>query len=171
MTMSATRQGAAWRVTVENKTSTPLSQARVVLDGRVYELGDLPAQQSKTFLLTRDQGMVLTEFARQYSNPFRNAVQSRHNTFGNNTVNIPDVVSGAMAASFLPLINGDAQNWNNFAVSQQLDLTRFSGAGHGILLAWDAGHSLSGAFNRFEPKRLHRDTLLRLVIDTNTGGM
>jgi hypothetical protein len=171
MTMSATRQGAAWQVTVENKTSAPLTQARVVLDGRVYELGELPAQHSKTALLTRDQGMVLTEFARQFSNPFRNAVQARHNTFGNNAINIPDVVSGAMAASFLPLVNGDAQNWNNFGVSQQLDLTRFSAPGHGILLAWDAGHSLSGPFNRFEPKRLHRDTLLRLVIDTNPDGM
>jgi hypothetical protein len=171
MAMSVSRQGAGWQVTVENNTPGPLSQARVVLEGRVYELAELPAQQSKTFSLTREQGMVLTEFARQFSNPFRNAVQSRHNTFGNNAVNITDVVSGAMAASFLPLVNGDAQNWNNFAVSQELDLTRFSGPGHGILLAWDAGHSLTEAFNRFEAKRLHRDTLLRLVIDTRNEGM
>ncbi len=165
LAMTVSRQGAGWQVTVDNKTAEPLSQARVVLDGRIYDLGALPAGQGKTFALARDQGMGLEEFARQFSSPFRNAVQSRHNTFGNNAVNIPDVALGAMAASFLPMVNGDQQNWNNFAVPQQLDLTRFSGSGRAILLGWDAGHSLAGPFNRFEPKRMHRDTLLRLVID------
>lgn len=168
--MSVTRAGNGWKVTVDNKTARVLSQARVVLDGRLYELGELPAQQSKTVSLTREQGTLLSEFARQFANQFRNAVQARHQTFGNNAVNIPDVISGAMAASFLPLVNGDAQNWNNFAVPSGLDLTRFSGPGHGILLAWDAGHSPTEAFNRFQPKRIHRDTLLRLVIDTGNDG-
>ena len=64
-----------------------------MLDGRVYELGELPAQQSKTVSLTRDQGTAVEEFARQFANQFRSAVQARHNTFGNNAVNIPDAAS------------------------------------------------------------------------------
>ena len=38
--------------------------------------------------------------------------------------------------------------WNNFTVPSSLDLSRFADDGHGILLAWDAGHSQTG---RAEP--------------------
>jgi hypothetical protein len=168
--MTVKPEAGGWKVTVENKSSHALSQTRVVLEGRVFEFGDLAAGQNKTLSLTRDKGELLGDFARQYANQFRNAVQARQKTFGNNAVNIPDIVTGAMATSFLTMINSDNQGWNDFAVSEALDLTRFTGPGHGILLAWDAGHSVTEPFNHFEPKRLHRDTLLRLVVDTTGGG-
>jgi hypothetical protein len=61
------------------------------------------------------------------------------------------------------MVNGEQEAWNNFAVTQQLDLTRFCGTTYAILLAWDEGHSLTQPLNRFQPKRMHRDSLLRLV--------
>jgi hypothetical protein len=50
--------------------------------------------------------------------------------------------------------------WINF---RSLDLSRFAGADHAILLAWDPEHSLAAPLNRFTSLRNHRSTLLRLV--------
>lgn len=86
--------------------------------------------------------------------------------FGNNTVAIADVAEGAMAASFLAKMNVDDSSggYNNFEVFRNLDLSRFVGADHAILLAWDPDHSFTAPLNRFTAKRTHRDTLLRLVV-------
>jgi hypothetical protein len=175
--MSAARQaGGDWSVTIENKSETKFTHAKVVLGQRIYDLGDLPAQQSKTFPLAAGQGSALSAFAGNYSSPFVMAVNNRHASFGNNTVAIPDMVEGSMAACFLSLANGaqqppnQAANMgyngynNNFTVFENLDLTRYAGAEHAILLAWDPGQSLVEGMNRFPIKRLHRDTLLRLVV-------
>jgi hypothetical protein len=103
--------------------------------------------------------------ARQYQGPFRDAVNARHNSFGNNAVAIPDIAAGAMAASFIGYINRDngPNNWETFSAPGSLDLSKFAEHNYAILLAWDAGHSLTSALNKFQPKRLRRDTLLRLV--------
>jgi hypothetical protein len=58
---------------------------------------------------------------------------------------------------------GGQQTWNNFTGPSNLDLSRFSGEGYAILLAWDTGHSPSD-LNQFTPKRYHSDTLYRLVV-------
>jgi hypothetical protein len=46
-------------------------------------------------------------------------------------------------------------------------LTRFAEAGYGILLAWDEGHTLNPPLNRFQPRRMRRNTLMRLVAPVN----
>ena len=43
LTMNATRQGTNWQVVIENKMDHKLQQARVVLNNRIYEVGDLAA--------------------------------------------------------------------------------------------------------------------------------
>jgi len=180
--MSAARQtGGDWSVTVENKGETKLTHAKVVLGQRIYDLGDLPPQQTKTFPLAATQGTPLSAFAGNYSSPFQQAVNNRRASFGNNTVAIPDTVEGSMAACFLSLANGAQQppnqaanmafnGYNNFAVFQNLDLVRYAGADHAILLAWDPGHSLVDGLNGIPIKRLHRDTLLRLVVPVKPSG-
>jgi hypothetical protein len=60
-------------------------------------------------------------------------------------------------------MNTPGDSWNSFAVFRSLDLSRFVGADHAILLAWDPGHSPAAPLNRFTARRSHRDTLLRLV--------
>ena len=137
-----------------------------MLGGVYYDLGELQAGESKTFTLSRggNQGISVDEMARQYQGPFREAVNGRHNSFGNNTVAIPDVAAGSIAASFIGIINRDSQNsWESFSVPGTLDLSRFAERSYAILLAWDANHSMTSAMNQFQPKRSHRDTLLRLV--------
>ncbi len=164
--MTARRQGTAWRVTVENCLDRALPQAHAVLGGRIYDLGSLGAAQSKSFTLEAGQGTAVGDLARQYGEAFRRAVEARHSSFGENVNRLPDPAAGAMAASFISFVNNNnigPAGWNNFTAPSSLDLGRFADDGHGILLAWDAGHSETGALNRFQPRRLQRNTLLRLV--------
>ena len=169
LTMSAAKNSSGWTVTVENTTERKFTHARAVLDGRLYNLGDLPAQQTKTFSFSAEADAV-GAFAGSFLDSFRNAVNFRHSSFGNNVVAIQNPAEGAIAACFLTAANGGEDAWNNFAAFQPLDLSRFAGAGHAILLAWDPDHSLVDSLNRFSVKRIHRDTLLRLVITVNHNG-
>lgn len=167
--MTASRHRGGWTVTVENKLDRVLPRASAVLGGGFYELGALKAGESKTFTLSPRQGTPVGQMARQYEGPFRNAINARHNSFGNNVVAIPDIAAGAMAASFIGYIDRDngPNNWDNFSAPASLDLSRFADGNYAILLAWDAGHTMTASLNRFQPKRLRRDTLLRLVVPFN----
>ena len=167
--MTASRSGENWTLTVENKLDRNLPRSSAVLGGAFYDLGALKAGESKTFTLTPHQGTSVDQMARQFEGPFRSAVSARHNSFGNNAVAIPDIAAGAMAASFIGYIdrNNGANNWDKFSAPASLDLSRFADGNYAILLAWDAGHSMTTALNKFQPKRLRRDTLLRLVVPLN----
>jgi hypothetical protein len=161
--LSVKRAGDGWEVTVENGLDRPLPGLQLVVGGRIYKLGDLPASQTKTFNVG-GQGTQVSDMARQYGDRFRNAVQQLRNSFGNNSDPITDVAQGATAASCLSFINsGGQETWNNFTGPSTLDLSRFTEGHYAILLAWDAGHSPT-SLNQFTAKRTHRDTLFRLVV-------
>jgi len=163
LAMTVTPQGAGWSVTIENKSDHALPQARLVLGQRIYTLPALPPLQSKTFPLNTGDGTPLDSFVNEFLPSFQTAVNSRRSNFGNNAVAISDVAGGAMAVSFLGKIRAPQGGWNSFEVFRSLDLSRYAGADHAILLAWDPGHSPAPSLNRFTVTRTHRDTLLRLV--------
>jgi len=106
----------------------------------------------------------LGDWVRQSSQSFVNAAAARRNSFGNNNAGITDLAASSMAASFLSQANESANNWQTFSSPGDLDLSRYAAPGYGILLAWDADHSLTAALNRFSARRSHRNTLLRLVV-------
>jgi hypothetical protein len=164
LTMMAMRQKSGWQVTIGNKMDRKLAGARVVLEGRIYNLGELPAEQSKTFALDQARGQLLGDWARQSSPSFLRAAAARRNSFGKNNTGITDLATGSMAASFLSQVNESENNWQTFSSPGGLDLSRYAVPGYGILLAWDPDHALNPALNRFPVKRSHRNTLLRLVL-------
>ncbi|HZM02683.1 MAG TPA: hypothetical protein VFC44_06640 [Candidatus Saccharimonadales bacterium] len=161
--MTISGQTGSWDVTVENKMDHALQSACVVLSGRVFTLGELPAAQSKTFALKWEMGKSLALWTRRSGQAFARAVASRHNSFGNNGGRIVDLASSTMAASFLSQLNEEQNTWQQFSSSSELDLSRFAADGHAILMAWDAGHSAASGLNRFSVRRMHRNTLFRLV--------
>jgi hypothetical protein len=162
LAMTATRQGNGWNATIENKTDHDLPQARLVVGQRIYDLPMLPKGKNTTFLAQPTAGTPLANFVNQYGNAFQNAVQTRRSNFGSNGrfINVPD---GVMAVSFLGRMNA-AGEWSSFAVFRGLDLSRYAGSDHAILLAWDPGHSPVASLNNFTAKRTHSDSLLRLVV-------
>jgi hypothetical protein len=162
--MTVTRSRDGWIATIQNNTDHILPQARMVVGQRIYDLASLPSHQSKTFPLNTAKGDILANFVNQHFSSFQQAVQSRRNNFGNNSEPIRDVADGAMAVSFLGAMDQTEGGWNSFQIFRSLDLTRYSGADHAILLAWDPGQSPAAPLNHFAAKRSHRDSLLRLVV-------
>ncbi len=167
LTLSVARRGAGWSATLQNNTERNLPDARLVLGQRLYPLGALAPHQGKTFELGGNTGTALSGFVNQYAQPFRMAVSSLTQNFGNNNVAIGNVTEGAMAASFLGEMNTSPGGMQSFEVFRSRDLSRFADADHAILLAWDPGHSPAAPLNHFTAKRTHRDTLFRLVAPVN----
>ena len=168
LAVKVTSIAGGWKVIVESGSANKLTDAQVVIDRRVYPLGDLPAGVPKEFALKTGQGMALVDFARQHGGQFVNAVQQRRNTFGNSrSDSFPNLAYASMAASFASLVTESVEPYQRFISLRGLDLAAEADAGSVILLAWDTGHSMTKPFNRFEPRRLRRDTLFRLVAPQN----
>jgi hypothetical protein len=155
--------GTNLQVNVFNKMDRPLKSLSLIFNTRVYTIGDMPAGEKK-FSLNLNAGTALKEFVRDHGNSLRDAAQQRNNTFGDTRPQIKDVALGAMAVSFLSQMNDQGNAYQNFVSPVGLDLSEQAEQGDTILLAWDADHSLAKPMNQFSPRRLHRDTLLRLVV-------
>ena len=162
-TLSIERTGAGWRVIVSNNQDHMIGPLKVAIEGRVFDMGGLQANESKTNAFDRSQGMPVDAFAGQFAGAFRNAVQQRQSNFGNNTDSIPDVAAGAMAASLIGAIGQSGNDYEDYSPPTALDLTRYARSGYGVLLAWDGEHSVTGRIDQFNARRAHRRTLLRIV--------
>ncbi len=171
LSMDAVRNGNKWTLTITNDVDRELKNAQVVFNGRIYEVGALPANKTKTIELSDSSGTPLQQFAQPYIESFRQAVQQRNQSFGGNAAPVDNVARGAIAASFAGQFN--QQNaWNNFSPTDGLDLSAMAKDGAAILFAWDDGsdgHSFTKPFNEFKvaKNRMHRNTLLRLVQPLN----
>ncbi|MCL5098422.1 MAG: hypothetical protein M1608_13015, partial [Candidatus Omnitrophica bacterium] len=162
-------RGTGFQVTVHNYLNRNLSRACLVLNGRVFELGLLPAQQIKSFDLDMAKGRRLLDFFANYSVDFTQAVQQRRRAFGGeSTARNWDVPACVMAASFVPQIELGRQfsggYSGGFLAPDGFDLTPLAQRGDAILLTWDAGHSLIQSIAKFDPRRSQRDTLFRLAV-------
>ncbi len=165
------RTGNQFKVTVENLLDHKVTEARLVLEGRVHVLNELPARETQEFRLKSGEGMALSEFVQQNANQFQSAAQHRRQAFGE-SIHLSNVPLSAMAASFVTQLSGRnnypnnyPNNQNTFVVSPGFDLTSLVERGDAVLLAWDAGHLFTGAMNRFTPRRSSHDTLLRLAVE------
>jgi hypothetical protein len=168
LSMGVTGEGTKWTVVVTNDSNRVYNNVHVVVGGRIHELGSLPAEKTKTFELDDSRGTVVQQFTSRYSELFRNAVQQRNQSFGGNSATIDNIALGSIAASFAEKMNVTENQWNNFAPTVGLDLSRFANSSTAILFAWDADNSPTKPFNQFKAGRMHRNTLLRLVQPVKT---
>ncbi|MBC8001710.1 MAG: hypothetical protein H7X97_03895 [Opitutaceae bacterium] len=169
LTVKVTSTAGGWKVIAENSSANKLTDAHVIIDRRIYPLGELPAGAPKEFTLKTGQGTALTDFAKLHGGQFLGAVQQRRQTFGNSRSDIfPNLAYASMGASFVSLVTEGNDVYQRFVSLRGLDLASEADADSVILLAWDAGHSVTKPFNRFEPRRLRRDTLFRLVAPLNS---
>ena len=159
------RKGAGWQVNVENHTDHTLSNARVVIDGSLMELGEVAANASKSFTVSKDQGTSLKRFVEGYGQSFQGAVQSRLRTFGGNeSGRLDDLANGTVAASFLSQLGGPNSQIMNFSQPTGLDLSSVAEHGNAILLAWAPDYTPVKPLHQFSAKRNHNNTLWRLAI-------
>ena len=161
---SMTNAPTGTSITVENHLDRPLTEARVVWKGSVFELGTLEPRQKRSVALDASAGIPLQSFVVQYGARFQDAVRYRRNPLGDaNQGHLENLPATAMAASFPRQIPG-AENQRIFVWPPGLDLSREVDRGDAILLAWDANHGYANPINQFKPPRLQRNTLLRLAV-------
>jgi hypothetical protein len=159
------QQSDGWKVTIENHTDRNLTSVNVVVDGYLSRLGELPANTTKTFTVSRERATPLRSFLSGYGNTFQSAVQSRQRTFGGEeSGRIDDLPNGTMASSFLSQLGGAPNAMRNFITPPGLDLSSVAEHGNAIVLAWAGDYSPVKPLYQFSPRRAHRNTMWRLAV-------
>jgi len=155
-------------IIVDNQLDVKLTWVRLVareLDlDYIYELGEVPAQEKKSFPRRGKSTTSLEVFVQTHSSRFQQAVNARHQAFGDNTTSrILDWPNAAMAASFITTMNTQ-NNYENFTPPPGFDLTPLIERGDSILLAWAADYSPTKPLNQFAATRNRKSTLLRVLV-------
>src|SRR5439155_4384422 len=123
--VTITPKGNGWQVIVKNDTDHAVKTSQLVIEGRVIALGEVAAESTQTFNVTRDQGTDLRTFVQQHGGNFANVAQQRQHAFGASTGGrLSDTPTAAMTASFVTQLR-HSQNYNeSFVAPPGLDLSR-----------------------------------------------
>ncbi len=168
--VAVTDSGTQWNVEVENRLDVKVTQAKLVVQGQVLDVGDVPAGETKRLQLAKRGGATLRAFSQMHAGNFGGAVSRRQAAFGDNQVQIENVPLSAMAASFVSQSSPDRPNQHSgnhpfsggFVTTPGQELTELVERGDAVLLAWAAGHAPVKPMHQFSPRRVHRDTLFRV---------
>jgi hypothetical protein len=171
LNVAVASRGDQFDVVIENPLGKRIPQAKLIIDGRVYDLGDIT--KGKTASLPRSGGNLLQAIVQLQVNQFTTVVQQRQNQFGaQQSGHLDDAFSATAAASFLGVANmtggtGQPMNytyWNRFATPPGFDLTPLMQRGDAILLAWVPGETIVPTLNKFSPRYSKKDTILRIAV-------
>ncbi len=155
LAVSVTAAPGGWKVTVANQADDKLSNAQIVIEDRIFGLGDLAARQSRTFDVARERGQLLTDFLSGYGARFRGAVQSRKQAFGSTeSARIDDVQNASVAASFPSLLSSGPDMDSRFISPPGLDVSPVVEHGGVMFFAWAGGYSPVKPINQFSPAPL-----------------
>jgi len=169
ISLTVVPQGEQWQVTVENRTERALSNAHIVIEDYIMKLGELPAQQSRTFTVSREQGKSLGAFVLEHGGNFQGAAQSRQRTFGGDeSGRIDDLANGTIAASFLSHLGGSQDSTRHFIAPPGLDLSSVVEHGNAVLLAWAGDYSPVKPLRQFNTRRSQKNTLWRVAVPVSS---
>ena len=165
MTVTVTNQGTQWQVNVENRTDQKISDAQLAIDSYLLPLGELPAKQTKTFNLGKQQGMRIRDFVNRHGHSFHSAVQSRQRAFGaDESGRVSDLTNSTVAVSFISEMSGSENHMGQFLTPPGLELSSVLERGHAVLFAWSPNYSPIRAINQFSPKRTQQNTMWRIAV-------
>ena len=157
--------GDAYQVDLQNLLDRPLTSVRVVIAGKIFDLGEVPANEKKTFNMAPDKGVLLNSFVQENAQYFQRAVELRSNPLGDTSGgHIEDRPLTATVASFISYLNSQQPNGRSFVYPPGIDLCTQVERGDSVVFAWVPGHSFSNKINDFQPPRFKQDTMLRLTI-------
>jgi hypothetical protein len=169
LSFAVERQDQGWRVRVENLTDQKLKNLQLVIDDKIFGLGQLAEREARTNIVTRDQGMTLRSFVSSFGADFQSRIMSRQQALGaTERGQILDKANCSVAVSFLSQLSaqqGYQQGYQNQFVSPPgLDLSSVVQHGNAVLLAWAADYSPVKPLHQFKPRRSQRDTLWRMTV-------
>ena len=155
-----------WTLSVTNRQALPLSRVRLAVGGYIYEIGDIPAGESRTNRLSRGQGMPISSFVNNRAVYFQTASMSRQRSFGNTASgqidNVPDSSMAICLMGNQGIQNG--MNQGSFVMPPGMDVSPLLERGQAVLLAWESDFSPVKPVNQFPTRRSHKDTLWRLAL-------
>jgi hypothetical protein len=153
-----------WKVTVANQAAQKLSNAQIVIEDRIFGLGDVAPGKTRTFDVVRQRGQLLTDFLAGFGARFKGAVQSRKQAFGSTErARIDDVQTASIAASFPSLLSMGPDLYSRFVSPPGLDVSPFVERGGVMFFAWAGGYSPVKPINQFSPRRFQQNTLWRVA--------
>jgi hypothetical protein len=155
-----------YQVVVVNQLPRKLNDVRVAMQGKVYNLGEFSANQTKSLTLDETaEGVPLRQWVEQARGQFASAVQFRRQALGDERRGrLEKNADNAIAASLVSRLEEFVPNQQYFVAPRGLDVSPVLERGDALLFAWAADHSLSSPIQRFTPRRIHRDTLMRLAV-------
>jgi hypothetical protein len=156
-------------VEVENRSDRKLADARLVAQGRVFDLGDLTANQTKRLTLNNASGKSLSQFVDQFRQQFFDAVQQRRQALGRDrSARLDRQAVNVVAVSFVSQIDDGRNDNRYFMAPSGFDVSQLVERGDALVFAWAPGQSPAKAINRFSPRRSQRDTMWRLSVPITT---
>lgn len=168
--VSVTKDGSNLSISVENPSGKKIPSSQLIVDGRIYHLGDITA--GKKQVLPNSGGTLLQNQVQGQANYFAQIVQQRQSQFGGEGGHIDTVFDSTVALSFLNLAqvsSEGAQQWNptywsRFVTPPGFDLTGLMQRGDAILMAWVPEDTLVPPINKFSPRYSKKNTVLRVVV-------
>jgi len=117
-------EGAGWKISVDNRTEHKLSHLQLAIGDRLIPVGEVAEFQTKTFNVTRDQGMLIQNFVRDHGSTFQTAIGSRRQAFGSaENAQISDLPNSSVAVSFLSQLDQMQNYISSFLSPPGLDLS------------------------------------------------
>jgi hypothetical protein len=161
---AVTSTDSDYRVDIENLLNRPLTNIRVVAGTMIFQVGEVPANEKKTFQLSPDNGVSLKTFVQEHGQNFQRAAEFRSNPLGDTSGgHIEDRALTATVASFISYLDGQVQG-RSFLYPPGIDLRPQVERGDAVVFAWVAGYSFADKINNFQPPRFKQDTMLRLTV-------
>jgi hypothetical protein len=155
--------GAGYEVNIENLLDKKLTRCKVVMGNSVFDVSEVGAKQTRKVTLPKS-GEALSSFVQRHGGNFAQALNQRQQAFGQNTPQIYDIPQGVMAASFVNQLQpGQNYSYAQFVSPAGLDLSAVVDRGYAVLLAWVEDYAPTKPINKFDPRRTHKDTLLRVA--------
>jgi hypothetical protein len=138
-----------------------LTNAKIVIEGYLQELGEIPAKETKIFKVAKEQAMSLKDFVATHGQNFSMAAHSRQRSFGGSeSGQIADMPNSAVAASFLSQLDTP----ETFIAPPGLDMSSAVTHGNAVLFAWAADYTPVKPLYHITPKRAHQNTMWRVTI-------
>jgi hypothetical protein len=172
LSATVTAQGSKWNVTLQNCLPRKLTEVHLVVDGRVFLLGELAAQQTKTVTLDPGQSQLLANFVRALAAQFQSAAMSRRQAFGReHQARLELSPANLVAASFVKQAESYHVQQRSFVYPTGFEISDVAARGSAVVLAWDAEQSVAGGkLRQFNPPRVNHHSFLRLVVPVNRKG-
>ena len=172
LSVTVTRRGDSYDVRLENSSGKKIPQARIIIEGRMYDLGDIT--QGGPRLIKAQDGTLLSAFVQVNVTRLNNAVQQRQQQFGSSQGDrLDDNFIAITAASFLAtaVVTADQnqqwsqnQYWSRFVTPPGFDLTPLMQRGDAVLLAWLPDETVVPTLNKFTPRYSKKNTVLRVAV-------